>query len=458
MDKWGFHIPNLAATLCLEIEGGPGELPETVEVRPEQDSHLWVQGRFLEGERVYRVRARELESGVEATSNPSWCANNLYGADFKLFWGDIHAHRIEVPRTKLADPLLWSYGPATVHEFYRYARDAVHLDFAALTDHDYALTVDEWRHIQEGAVYYNQPERFVTFLGYEWAWNDGPSADHGHRNVLFLHDDMPLISASWQGSNTPQDLYRRLADLSGHDGEFIVIPHHTPRLANRIWHSWESMHAGYERLVEIYSLWGSGEKDGPPYEIRGRSKGRQTSAYEAMGHFIQDGLLRGLCFGFTGGSESHDGRAAHPVIHGNQYFKQTPFAHPPGILGVWARRKTREGLWSSLWGRRTIATTGARIILDVDIDNQPIGEWMQTPRAPQQLQVRVHGTAPIACVVVVRNNQDWHVVENPGWDCTFTLEDLPLPEGTDWYYTRVVQQDGNVAWSSPIWVHFTKRH
>lgn len=83
---------------------------------------------------------------------------------------------------------------------------------------------------------------------------------------------------------------------------------------------------------------------------------------------------------------------------------------------------------------------------------------MQTPRAPQQLQVRVHGTAPIARVVVVRNNQDWHVVENPGWDCTFTLEDLPLPDGTDWYYTRVVQQDGNMAWGSPIWVHFTDRH
>ena len=453
LDRWGFHIPKQRASLHLEIEGGPGELPETLKVLPEHDSHLRVPGVFMEGDRVYRVRARDLATGVEALSNPAWCARALYGADFKLFWGDIHAHRIEVPQSKTADPLLWSYGPATVHEFYQYARDVVHLDFAALTDHDYALTVDEWRQIQEGAVYYNQPERFVTFPGYEWAWNDGPSADHGHRNVLFLHDDMPLISGSWRGSDTPQDLYRTLQKISRTGADFLVIPHHTARLPNRIWHDWESTDPEVERLFEMYSLWGSGEKEGPPFEIRGREEGMQTRACEAVGHFLQDGLRRGLRFGFTGGSETHDGRASNPVMHGSRRFKEVPFAHRPGLVGVWARRKTRGGLWSSLWGRRTVATTGVRVILDVDLDNQPMGELIHVTRAPERLRVRVHGTGPLSSVVVVRNNLDWHTLEDPGRDCTFALEDLPLPEGTDWYYVRATQQDGNMAWSSPIWVH-----
>ena len=28
----------------------------------------------------------------------------------------------------------------------------------------------------------------------------------------------------------------------------------------------------------------------------------------------------------------------------------------------------------------------------------------------------------------------------------------PAPKQTDWYYVRVTQRNGHVAWSSPIWV------
>jgi hypothetical protein len=469
VDRWGLHIPGATAHLRLTLEGGAGTVPETVELRPSDDSHTRVFGQVHERGRVYRVRARDAQTGIEAISNPLWLPQSPGDADFGLFWGDLHAHRLEVPRTKLADPRLRSQGPATVEEFYRHARDVVHLDFAALTDHDYALTTDEWRQIQEGAQYFNQPERFVTFLGYEWAWNSDADADHGHRNVLFLHDDMPLVSSSWQGSNTPPALFDVLRRLSRTGGDILSIPHHPARLQGRIWCNWETLDPRFERLIEVYSGWGSSEHAGEPFPILGRSSTPQpaiaggadaavdrAAIHEATGHFVQDGLRRGLRLGMVGGSESHDGRAGSAAVHGPGFVKQSPFFYQSGLTGLWARRKTRSALWGALWNRRTIATTGARMLLFFDVDEQPMGQTIETAAPPRRLRVRAHGTGPLSRVVVVRNNVDWHVVERPGWECTFEVDSLPSPQGPcDWYYVRAAQEDGHLAWSSPIWVEAT---
>jgi hypothetical protein len=161
----------------------------------------------------------------------------------------------------------------------------------------------------------------------------------------------------------------------------------------------------------------------------------------------------GRHLGCTGGSESHDGRAGFPVMIASYPLKQVPFLYRGGLTGIWARRMTRDCLWSSLWNRRTIATTGARILLDLAIDDQPLGETVRVTEPPRTLRVRVHGTAPLERIVVVRNNEEWHVVERPGWDCAFAVDGLDLPaRGVDWYYVRVMQEDGHMAWSSPIWI------
>ena len=128
------------------------------------------------------------------------------------------------------------------------------------------------------------------------------------------------------------------------------------------------------------------------------------------------------------------------------------------MTGVWARRRERDAVFSSLWQRRAIGTTGVRIYLDFDVDNQPMGEIISVQTPPQQMRVRVHGTAPLAKVVVVKNNQDWHVSENPGWECVLSLNEIEMPQDrTDWYYVRVTQEDGEMAWSSPIWIEDARR-
>ena len=39
----------------------------------------------------------------------------------------------------------------------------------------------------------------------------------------------------------------------------------------------------------------------------------------------------------------------------------------------------------------------------------------------------------------------------------FTWMDNKLDAGSNYYYVRVLQRDGQIAWSSPIWVNYKPR-
>jgi hypothetical protein len=65
----------------------------------------------------------------------------------------------------------------------------------------------------------------------------------------------------------------------------------------------------------------------------------------------------------------------------------------------------------------------------------------------------VDGTAIFKRITIVRNEKDWKEFRSFK-DSTFehSLTDEDMLEGENRYYVRVVQSDGNMAWSSPVWV------
>ena len=103
-DRWGFHLPKQSAHLELSLEGASGEVPAAVPMLPEYDSHHAVRGHVAEKDRVFRVRARDRETGIEAISNPGWAPAYLYKGDHKLYWGDLHCHRLENPSREAHRP------------------------------------------------------------------------------------------------------------------------------------------------------------------------------------------------------------------------------------------------------------------------------------------------------------------------------------------------------------------
>ena len=72
-------------------------------------------------------------------------------------------------------------------------------------------------------------------------------------------------------------------------------------------------------------------------------------------------------------------------------------------------------------------------------------------REPSRLLVRAIGTDRIKQFVIVKN-QEIAYTNRPNrerYSCEYT--DRNFEAGANFYYIRVVQSDGQVVWSSPIW-------
>jgi hypothetical protein len=118
--------------------------------------------------------------------------------------------------------------------------------------------------------------------------------------------------------------------------------------------------------------------------------------------------------------------------------------------GVYVEEMTREGIIEGLKARRTVAATD-KIFVHLTCNDQPQGAILETEGKPE-LKLAINGTASLQRVTLVRNEQNYQVFE-PGkreFETTFT-DAAPLA-GENRYYLRVEQADGNMAWSSPIWV------
>jgi histidinol dehydrogenase len=68
------------------------------------------------------------------------------------------------------------------------------------------------------------------------------------------------------------------------------------------------------------------------------------------------------------------------------------------------------------------------------------------------LTAKIIGTAPIAQVDVIKDNQYVYTAKPNKQEVTLTYLDNQPTQGTSYYYVRVMQTDGQMAWASPIWV------
>ena len=75
-----------------------------------------------------------------------------------------------------------------------------------------------------------------------------------------------------------------------------------------------------------------------------------------------------------------------------------------------------------------------------------------TVSGPFRLSVRVIGTEPIRQIDIIRNQEFVHNRQNLGRDVSLEFTDNEPGAGENYYYVRVQQADGQLAWSSPIWI------
>ncbi len=80
-----------------------------------------------------------------------------------------------------------------------------------------------------------------------------------------------------------------------------------------------------------------------------------------------------------------------------------------------------------------------------------MGDDFASDRIPP-LEIRARGTAPIAEVDVIRNEQYVFTTKPGKQDISLRFTDMDHSPWERHYYVRIQQADGQLAWASPIWV------
>jgi hypothetical protein len=117
---------------------------------------------------------------------------------------------------------------------------------------------------------------------------------------------------------------------------------------------------------------------------------------------------------------------------------------------------TREAILDALRRRHCYAATD-NILLDVRCGDHFMGDELAADR-PVTLKVLAHGPQPIERVDIIKDFVYVYSTEPHQERVEFAwTDDERRPAGLSWYYVRVMQEDGEMAWSSPLWVHQIKK-
>ena len=179
---------------------------------------------------------------------------------------------------------------------------------------------------------FDEPGRFIPYLGWEWTRH---ARFGGHHNVLFRDAEgrdrvsaleYPTLSELYQGLHARYD-----------PADVLVIPHaHNPG-------DYRQSDPQLEPLIEMMSMHGTFE------------------------WFVRQYLSHGHQVGLVAASDDH---LSHP---GYSAPNRNSLAQRGGLGAVMAPEKSRDAIFDAMKERRTYATTGDRIILDVTVNGNGDG-------------------------------------------------------------------------------------
>jgi len=392
-------------------------------------------------EKPFKVKRIEIKTdlGLSGISNPI-IADRWYGE--KIYWGDIHIH------SNFCD------GRNNPSEIYGLCRDVSRLDFASVTSHDWGPKMDDdgWEEMKKITNRFNCEGNFVTLIGYEWTnWEEC-----GNRNVYYKGNDGPILRYSNgfkdrghenqiidERYNTSHKLISALKAQKNY--EAIVIPHHSLATMNT------EFDPDIETTIEMYSCWGSSEyKGNPRWDTEANLTGYEIRRKRAKS--VRELLLFGKKFGFVGGSDNHSGL---PGGSFNRSYANN-LKEKGGLTAVYCDDLKRGAVFDSIKNRNCYATTGHRILLKFEIEGNRMGsivEHSTVSNNPVSIFVEIHGTDLIETVEIIKNNMTI-LEKNPGcMDIKYDLLDEDGATKGDFYYMRIIQKNGEIAWASPVHIN-----
>lgn len=334
------------------------------------------------------------------------------GRVYRVLFGDLHRHT-NISRCM---PTL----DGSLEDAHRYALNAVEYDFLAITDHTRDVDPFSWWRTQKAADLYHVPGRYIPIYAYE---RSNSTSGGGHRNVFFANRGAPVNPGdAWAdgvGRSKPQtDPDTTLYPWLRERGDALTAAHTPGWTARDGKGTWTYNDPQVEPVAEIFQGFRRS------YERPGSGVAEQASLWYA--------LRQGHRLGFIASSD-------HMSTH-------------LSFACVWSTEKSRKGIFEALRARRTYAATD-RIGLAMQLGNALMGEEVTLTDRTVTLNIRCAGTAPVTELEIVRSGKVIATRQplRPEVQLDFTDPD-PLP-GSSYYYVRLVQENGALAWGSPIWIH-----
>jgi hypothetical protein len=369
--------------------------------RPKPDGPALGNVHPGEAAQVARVRAYKIAAA---------------GKTYRIYRGDLHRH---------TDISADGIGDGSLLDLHRYALDAAALDFILVTDHNMGHDNEYcWWQTQQANDLYTVPGAFLSLYGYERS----VPYPNGHRNVIWAergHRTLPLpkpVPAAMEKDTAR--LYDYLRRTGG-----ICMSHTSATDQGTDWK--EPIDPALEPVVELFQGFHTAyEAPGAPWSV-GEQTDRIHGAFRPPG-FVARALDKGYRLGFQASSDHISTHVSYACVLAEEF--------------------TRKGLMDALRRRHSYAATD-NILLDVRMGGHLMGDEVRT--AKPALDVVVMGTGPVERVEIVRNGEVVYT-HRPfaSAEARFTWRD-PSPrkgERPSYYYVRVRQQNGHMAWASPIWV------
>lgn len=393
---WPFGLPKEQDLWVTTIPATPGSsAPDLVAYKPPSEDSPSVNPTEVAD--LARVRAYRTKTG---------------GRNLRIVRGDLHRHT----------DLSWDGNrDGSLDDSYRYAMDAASLDFLGVCDHQAGVNSGisiayHWAMIQKAADLFAIPGRFAPLYSYERSlgW------PNGHRNVFFAHRGNPILQIS-EAENRREEgagkLYHYLRQLGG-----LTSSHTTASGAGT---DFRDSDVELEPVVEIYQ----GCRNN--FEGPGVPRGVPEDWEKRFGAgFVQNAWAKGIKMGVQASSDH--------------------FATHISYGALYVNRVDRHAVFEALRARHTFAATD-NFIIDFHMGEHFMGDIFSS-RGPLPLKAYIRGTAPLASVTLIRNNRVIYTAPGAGDEMSFSYTDREPQRGESWYYLRVEQKDGQLAWGSPIWV------
>lgn len=364
------------------------------------------------------------------------------GNKLRIVRGDFHRH------TELS----WDGGggnDGSLQDFYRYMIDAGAMDFGASTDHQGGAWPYWWWYTQKMTDMYHVPGAYVPIFGYERS----AIYPNGHRNMFFakrsesrvtpfhLKDgasryglplgpegDEPGVGTGELVENDTELLYE---DIRRREG--IAISHTS---GTRMGTDWRDNDPELEPVVEIFQgCRTSYEKLGAPLvaDIEADKQHIERAGYHPDG-MVANAWAKGYKLGIITSSDHGSTHISYAMVYTDDF--------------------SRRGILDAIRQRHTYGATD-NIILDVRMGKYFMGDEFALQKA---LPVRVKVLAPgrIVKVDIIKDNEIIYSTEPGRRDADFQFTDTSGVSGRHFYYVRVQQEDRMIAWSSPMFINYSK--